>query len=111
MADHKYNDPTLSPLAFLRAVYNDPSVPLHHRMHAAQVAAPYEPSRPVIHDHGPTITIIIESIIPGKHDTIELYNDLAFIKQCWDLSLSTGKLVSPDQVSEEAEHTPRSKIN
>jgi hypothetical protein len=40
--DHRYNDPTLSPLAFLKAVYSDSSVPMFLRMMAAERAAPYE---------------------------------------------------------------------
>jgi hypothetical protein len=52
--DHRYNDPTLSPLAFLRAVYSDPSVPMLHRMRAAEVAALYE-SRPVFLPREPSL--------------------------------------------------------
>ena len=35
MADHAYNDPTLSPREFLLAVVRDPSVRLKHRIQAA----------------------------------------------------------------------------
>jgi hypothetical protein len=34
---HPYNDPSLGPLAFLRAVMHDPSASLHHRMRAADI--------------------------------------------------------------------------
>jgi hypothetical protein len=40
-ADHPYNAPDLSPLAFLTAVYRDASVDISHRILAAHHAAPY----------------------------------------------------------------------
>ena len=60
MPDHKYDDPTLSPLAFLQAVYCDATVPMYLRMRAAEVAAPYLQSRPVFQEHEPW---------PGQHYT------------------------------------------
>lgn len=50
MTDHPYDNPDLSPLAFLQAVYSDPSVNMYHRMRAAEVAAPYMQSRPVFQE-------------------------------------------------------------
>ena len=57
MTDHPYDDPTLTPLQFLRAVYSDPSVHMHHRMRAAEVAAPYL-TRPMFQEREPW---------PGEH--------------------------------------------
>lgn len=42
MPDHKYNDPALTPLQFLKAVYSDPTVPMFLRIRAADMASPYE---------------------------------------------------------------------
>jgi len=44
--DHRYNNPDLSPLDFLLAVMHDVTVPLHHRMAAADAAMPYQPTYP-----------------------------------------------------------------
>jgi hypothetical protein len=41
--DHRYNDPSLSPFAFLQEVYRDSSVPMDLRMLAAERAGPYDP--------------------------------------------------------------------
>ena len=56
-AEHRYNDPNLTPLAFLQAVFNDSSVPMHLRMLAAERAAPY--------DHQPMF--IERELWPGEH--------------------------------------------
>jgi hypothetical protein len=39
--DHKYDDPDLTPLQFLKAVYRDKTVPMSMRIEAAKVAYPY----------------------------------------------------------------------
>jgi hypothetical protein len=57
--DHRYNDNSLSPLAFLRAVYSDPTVPMHHRMRAAEVAAPYDDWQNHFNEREPSL--------PGEH--------------------------------------------
>ena len=56
------NAPGLSPLEFLRAVYNDPSLPMSIRIDAARGLLPFtEPApRPVV--QGPTLTIVIGGI-------------------------------------------------
>ncbi len=35
--DHIYNNPSLGPIQFLRAVVHDPNTSLHHRMRAAEL--------------------------------------------------------------------------
>jgi hypothetical protein len=37
MANHAYNDPSLSPQEFLEALYRDPTVRLKHRIQAASL--------------------------------------------------------------------------
>jgi hypothetical protein len=58
--DHRYNNPGLSPLQFLQAVYRDSSVPMYLRMLAAERAAPYE-HRPTFVERDPW---------PGEHRVI-----------------------------------------
>jgi hypothetical protein len=41
MADHTYNDPNLSPRAFLEAVRGDPTARLKHRIEAAKLLAQF----------------------------------------------------------------------
>jgi hypothetical protein len=72
--DHRYNDPSLSPLSFLQAVYSDPSVSMFLRMKAAEVAAPYL-TKPVFVQHEPwpgqpMITIRIEGISENTSVTV-----------------------------------------
>jgi hypothetical protein len=74
MADHRYNDPSLTPLQFLRAVYSDPTVSMYLRTKAAEAAAPYE-SRPVFQEREhwpgePAITITIQGIANNPPELI-----------------------------------------
>jgi hypothetical protein len=73
--DRKYNEPKLSPLAFLRAVYSDASVPMIHRMRAAEVAALYD-STPMFLEREPwpgehRIRIIIQGLHNNAPELIE----------------------------------------
>src|SRR5262249_6511801 len=43
---HSYNAPGLSPLEFLRAVMDDPHLPMSYRMEAAKALLPYTNSFP-----------------------------------------------------------------
>jgi hypothetical protein len=44
-SNHPYNDPTLSPIEFMRAVMHCPDVPLIDRVKAAEYLLPYEQHR------------------------------------------------------------------
>ena len=102
MTKHLYDDPTLTPRQFLEAVMHDPSVEMHLRNRAADYILRIWGNEP------PAYTVRISSIRGGPdgigpRDTIGLYRDLVHIKRCYDLTMTTGKLVSPDLETTEPE--------
>src|SRR5262249_1225484 len=88
---HEYNHPGLSPLQFMLAVVNDPTVDIRDRLKAAEYAAPYLYAVPKqIRDLRPTVKVTI----PYMPDlwfasfTPEMQNDLLYIKDCYDRGLN-----------------------
>jgi hypothetical protein len=66
----------------MRAVRDDPTVPLITRLDAAERLGKAELQLSSIRT--PTVAIHIQSIIPGQQDTIELYHDLLYMKWCYE---------------------------
>jgi hypothetical protein len=65
---HAYDDPSLSPIEFLQAVYHDPSLPMSIRIDAARGLLPYTEPRPA---SAPSLhigcTIVIGGLRPCDH--------------------------------------------
>lgn len=70
--DHRYNDPHISPLDFLKAVYTDTSVPMFLRLRAAQAAMPYEAVTPFVYEPGEYRATIIIHAIPGHEQDVSV---------------------------------------
>jgi hypothetical protein len=71
MSDHLYDNPALTPLEFLRAVYHDKSVDIGLRMKAAEAAMPYvalAPPGPRFEDLGPEDRLTIRIMGLGSNE-------------------------------------------
>jgi hypothetical protein len=65
---HAYDDPDLSPIEFLQAVYRDPSLPMSIRIDAARGLLPYMEPRPArIPSAEVGCTIVIGGLGPYDH--------------------------------------------
>ena len=67
-SSHAYNDPSLSPIEFLQAVYRDPRLPMSVRIDAARGLLPYAEPRPA--SSPPSYvgrTIVIGGLGPYDH--------------------------------------------
>jgi hypothetical protein len=82
---HAYNDPSLTPVQFMKAVRDDTSVPLVTRLRAAELLLPYEEARkPTVMlrgDKNVTVTIFIDTLFLSP-DTVVSYADMLFLKWC-----------------------------
>ena len=65
---HAYNDPDLSPIEFLTAVYNDASLPMSIRIDAARGLLPYTEPRPARVPSWNGCTIVIPPFEAGTAD-------------------------------------------
>ena len=67
---HAYDDPDLSPIEFLHAVYRDRSLPMSTRIDAARALLPYTEREPRPVNSVPRCKIVIGGLGPYDHGSV-----------------------------------------